>query len=99
MTLPCPFRHHTLIPAFQSLQLSAAVGLSRLGLITGLMTQPLEQLPEDADKRQVTREAVTQFHKMFSEISALQSAASQFGGGRALLHQRLFFANQVKQSH
>jgi hypothetical protein len=37
------------------LQLSAAVGLTRFGLLLGLMSQPLDgdEMPEDVHKRQV----------------------------------------------
>ncbi|XP_033125741.1 uncharacterized protein LOC117123821 [Anneissia japonica] len=43
-----------LIPSYQSLQLSAAVGASRIGLLLNLMNQPMKNsdLPEDVDYRQ-----------------------------------------------
>ncbi|XP_071942473.1 uncharacterized protein [Antedon mediterranea] len=43
-----------LIPSYQSLQLSAAIGASRIGLLLNLMNQPIKNsdLPEDVEYRQ-----------------------------------------------
>uniref|UniRef100_UPI0035902BC8 uncharacterized protein n=1 Tax=Myxine glutinosa TaxID=7769 RepID=UPI0035902BC8 len=46
--------HAQLIPSLQLIQIAAVTGLNRLGLVTGLMQQPLrgENIPEDIIRRQ-----------------------------------------------
>lgn len=72
------FRYGNLIPSFQSLQLGAALGLVRLALIVGLISQPLSatNLPEDVVNRQVILSEVIWIQINLQEI---RNACSKTG--------------------
>lgn len=72
------FRYGNLIPSFQSLQLGAALGLVRLALIVGLISQPLSatNLPEDVVNRQVIHSEVIWIQINLQEI---RNACSKTG--------------------
>ena len=49
-------RYNYIIPSYQTLQLGAALGITRLALLLGLLYQPMTgaQLPEKVEYRQVS---------------------------------------------
>lgn len=71
------FRYGNLIPSFQSLQLGAALGLVRLALIVGLISQPLTgtNLAEDVVNRQV-RHSESRFNLQEIKIACLKTGMS-----------------------